>query len=101
LDSIVGVRNVKSHYNAYKQDVMFTFYDNLNGFEEEAWNLCYNEITQKFTTFYSWIPSFSANIDNIFFTFDRNTSKNLSKLGLSNKNSKESFNIVLESNKLK
>ena len=100
LDSIVGVRNVKSHYNAFKQDVMFTFYDNLDGFEEEAWNLCYNEITQKFTTFYSWIPSFSANIDNIFFTFDRNTSKNLSKLGLSNKASTESSSIVVEDVKI-
>lgn len=75
LTPIIGIRNVKTHYNAYKQDIMFTFYDNLYGFEEKVWNICYNEITQKFTTFYSWVPSYSANIDNIYFSFDRNTSK--------------------------
>jgi len=55
---------VKTHYNANKNDVMFTFYDNQYGIEEKVWNLCYNEINQKFITFYSWVPSYSANIDN-------------------------------------
>jgi hypothetical protein len=41
---IIGVRNVKTHYNAFKQDVLFTFYDNLKGFEEKAWNICWNEL---------------------------------------------------------
>jgi hypothetical protein len=43
LTPIIGVRNVKTHYNAFKGDVMFTFYDNLYGFEERVWNICYNE----------------------------------------------------------
>lgn len=76
---IIGIRNVKSHYNAFKKDVMFTFYDDLNIKEEKVWNLCYNEIMQKFTTFYSWIPSYSENINNIFFSFDRETSKKIAK----------------------
>lgn len=76
----LGLRNVKTHYNAYKGDIMFTFYDDINTIEENVWNLCYNEILEKFITFYSWVPSFSANIDNIFFTFDRNTSKNIAQL---------------------
>lgn len=76
----IGLRNVKSHYNAFKKDVMFTFYDDLNIKEEKVWNLCYNEILQTFVTFYSWIPSYSENIDNIFFSFDRNTSKEIAKL---------------------
>lgn len=80
LTPFIGVRNVKTHYNAFKQDIMFTFYDNKDKYEEVVWNLCYNERTGKFTTFYSWLPSFSANIDNIFFTFDRDTSKKLGKL---------------------
>jgi hypothetical protein len=29
LTPIIGVRNVKTVYNAFKHDVMFTFYDNL------------------------------------------------------------------------
>ena len=77
---IIGLRNVKSHYNAFKGDVMFTFYDDINTIEEKVWNLCYNEIQQQFTTFYSWVPSYSANIDNIMFSFDRNTSKVITKL---------------------
>ena len=77
---IIGIRNVKTHYNRFKHDVMFTFYDDINTLEEKAWNLCYNEVLQKFITFYSWIPSYSENIDNIFFSFDRNTSKVITKL---------------------
>lgn len=80
---IIGVRNVKSHYNAFKQDVMFTFYNNTVNHEDTAWNICFNEISMKFVTFYSWIPSYSENIDNIFFSFDRNTSKWISKLATS------------------
>ena len=57
LTPILGVRNVKTVYNAFKHDVMFTFYDNLHGLSEKAWNLCWNEMLGIFTTFYSWIPS--------------------------------------------
>ena len=77
---IIGIRNVKTHYNKFKQDVMFTFYDDINTLEEKAWNICYNEVMQKFVTFYSWIPSYSENIDNIFFSFDRNSSKSITKI---------------------
>lgn len=77
---IIGIRNVKSHYNAFKRDIMFTFYDDLNTLEEKVWNLCYNELQQRFITFYSWVPSYSENIDNIYFSFDRNTSKEITKL---------------------
>lgn len=75
---IIGVRNVKTHYNAYKGDVLFTFYDILDPINERAWNLCWNELSQVFTTFYSWLPSYSENIDNMFFTFNRETSKVIS-----------------------
>ena len=81
LTPIIGVRNVKTHYNANKGDLMFTYYDNTYGFEETVWNLCYNENQKAFVTFYSWLPSYSANIDNVMFTYDRNASKWLAKLG--------------------
>lgn len=97
---IIGVRNVKTHYNANKGDVMFTFYDQKYGFEDKAWNLCYNELTKSFITFYSWLPSYSANIDNIFFTFDRNVSKYITQLGLGNFNSSNKSGIVVDSNVL-
>jgi len=62
----IGLRNVKSHYNKNKGDIMFTFYS-----ETKEWNLCYNENLEKFITLYSWIPSHSANINNVFFSFDK------------------------------
>lgn len=95
---ILGIRNVKTHYNAFKQDVMFTFYDNLYGFEEKVWNICWNEITQIWTTLYSWIPSYSENIYNQYFSFDRNTSKWIAKLGISNSKSSFADGITLNNN---
>lgn len=95
MTPIIGVRNVKGHYNAFKQDVMFTFYDDLYGFEEKVWNICYNEVMQKFVTFYSWVPSYSANIDNIHFSFNRDTSKWISKLASSGSLSTSADGIVL------
>lgn len=96
LEPIIGVRNVKTHYNRFKQDVMFTFYDNLYGFEEKVWNICFNELQQKWITFYSWIPSYSENIYNQYFSFDRNTSKWISKLGISTANNDFSDGITLD-----
>ena len=98
LTPIVGIRNIKTHYNSFKNDIMFTFYDNLSGFEEKVWSLCYNEILQKFTTFYSWIPSYSENIYNQYFSFNRDVSKYIAKLGVSNAKNDFSNGIVLSNN---
>lgn len=98
LDPIIGIRNVKTHYNKYKQDIMFTFYDNLHGFEEKVWNLCYNELQQQWITFYSWVPSYSENINNSFFSFDRNTSKWIAKLGVSHTGNAFSDGVTLANN---
>lgn len=95
---IIGIRNVKTHYNANKNDVMFTFYDQKYGFEDKAWNLCYNEITKSFVTFYSWLPSYSANIDNIFFTFDRSVSKYIVKLGSNDMMSNSKSGLIVSTN---
>lgn len=35
------------------------------------WSLCWNETVGMFQTFYDWIPLESENIDNIYFSFDR------------------------------
>lgn len=69
---IIGFKNVKTHYNAFKKDIIFTFYN-----DDKNWNLCYNEYLQTFTTFYSWTASYSANINNVFLTFDLNDSRNI------------------------
>ena len=91
----LGIRNVKTCYNSYKGDVMFTFYDNTTGFQEKVWNLCYNELLNKFITFYSWVPSFMENINNIPFSFNRDTSKWIAKLGTSHSTSSFADGITL------
>ena len=91
----IGIRNVKTVYNAFKRDVLFTFYDNTYGFEEKVWNLCWNELLQKFITFYSWVPSHMENINNIPFSFDRNTAKWLAKLGTSHSENSFADGITL------
>lgn len=97
-DPILGIRNVKTTYNAFKRDVMFTFYDDLIGTEEKVWNLCYNIPLKKFITFYSWVPSFMASINNIPFSFNRNVSKWIAKLGQTHAENSFSEGIVLSSN---
>ena len=98
LTPMIGIRNVKTVYNAFKHDVMFTFYDNRYGCVETSWNLCWNEILGMFTTFYSWIPGEMVNIDNIPFSFDRTTIKAISKLGVGNHRSDFADGITLTNN---
>lgn len=95
---VIGIRNVKTHFNRFKNDVMFTFYDDTVGFEEKVWNICYNEILNTWVTFYSWVPSYSENIDNMYFSFDRDTSKWIAKLGMSKAGNSFSEGIVLTEN---
>ena len=97
LYPIIGLKNVKTHYNNNKKDVIFTFYDDIYKDEEKVWSLCYNELLGQFITFYSWIPSYSANIDTKFFTFDRNTSKELTLLQKCNYSIPENTGVVVDS----
>lgn len=69
---IIGLKNVKTHFNNYKGDVMFTFYNFVEGKE---WNLCYNERMGKWITRYSWTPLYSENINNIFYSMDKKRSE--------------------------
>ena len=67
---ILGYRNVKTHYNSFKGDVMFTYYN-----DDKIWNICYNEVLGKWVTRYSWTPLLSENIDYSLFSFDLNKAK--------------------------
>ena len=98
LSPMIGIRNVKTFYNAFKHDIMFTFYDNLYGTTEKSWNLCWNEILSLFTTFYSWIPAEMQNIDNIPFSFNRDTVKSIAKLGISDHGNDYSDGVTLTNN---
>ena len=78
---MVALRNVKTHYNAFKGDVMFTFYDTNNIDESNVWNLCYNEILDKWITRYSWTPVSSENINNVYFSFDKESAERSARIG--------------------
>ena len=60
----VGKYVIKTHYNAFKGDIMFTF-----KYGDTKWHICWNELLEKWVTRYSWYPEFSENINNIFYTF--------------------------------
>ena len=56
----------------YINDVFTGVWCDIDHWEEGiVWSLCYNEVLQKWTTFYDWYPVESCNVDNIFFTFDQ------------------------------
>lgn len=93
---MVALRNVKTHYNAHKGDVMFTFYDTTRENVETEWNICYNELIGKWITRYSWTPLSSESINNIYFSFDRDSGKNISMLGYSLEDNPSSEGIVLD-----
>ena len=101
LYPIIGLKDVKTHYNNNKKDIIFTFYDDVYKDEEKVWSLCYNELLGEFVTFYSWVPSYSENIDTQFFTFDRNSSKELSLLNQCNYAIEGNTGILLDTPILK
>lgn len=63
-DTTIKVNTIKTHYNAFKHDILFVF-----KYGNKKWHLCWNEALEKWTTRYSWFPEFSENINNIFYTF--------------------------------
>lgn len=84
----IGATNVRTHYNNFKGDVIFTFY---NG--DDAYSLCYNERMKIWVSRYSWMPLLSANIDNQFYSFDRSAIEKYTKLY---KQTTKKFGIICE-----
>lgn len=97
---ILAVRNVVAHYNTFKQDVMFTFYDLTRSNKEVTWNICFNELMNKWITRYDWIPLTSAGIDNIFFTYDREGARKIAMMSYCNKNKEYAEGLVLSKSEL-
>lgn len=69
--TILTKQNIKTHYNAYKGDLLFCFYNQTG-----SWNICYNERMGIWVTRYSWLPINSENINNQFYTFDLEACQN-------------------------
>jgi len=73
-DKLVNTNFIKTYYNAFKQDLLFVFV-----YGTTSWNLCWNELLDKWVTRYTWFPEFSENINNIFYTFGNNKNHSLAK----------------------
>lgn len=62
--------NVKIHYNMFKHDVIFVFYNNYGAENESKFAITFNEQLNKFISFNDWYPFFSDYINNIYFSTD-------------------------------
>ena len=60
----IGTRDIRTHYNNFKHDVIFSFYK-----DNYALVLCYNELLNIWTSKYSWVPLLSENINNEYYSF--------------------------------
>lgn len=63
--------DIRTHYNSFKGDVMFTWYVPNDDKEIEMCSICYNERQGLWTTRYSWIPLVSENSNGEFYSLQR------------------------------
>jgi hypothetical protein len=56
---------------------MFTYYDVDSVIDEKKWNVCFNEQLSRWITRYDWEPVGSENINNIYFSYDRESPEKL------------------------
>ena len=94
---IIGLRNVKTHYDNFKGDVIFTFYDCTRN-DKVDFNIVFNERINKWITRTSWTPLTSANINNIFITFNKNIANQVALNAYTLKDTEVSEGIVIDSN---
>lgn len=62
-DTKIGSIDIRTHYNIFKGDVIFTWYD-----DKDKYSICYNERQDKWTTRYDWLPLVSENINGEFYS---------------------------------
>ena len=94
---IIGLRNIKTHYDNFKGDVIFTFY-NCTRDENREWNLIYNERMDKWITKTDWTPLASGNINSLFISFDKERAKEISLNAYTLEKTDYSEGIVLNTN---
>lgn len=71
FDIDMSISDVRTHYNAFKGDLMFTWYitKQLEGETiKYLWNICYNERQNVWVTRYGWVPIISENINDSFYS---------------------------------
>lgn len=79
LQPLIGRIILKGHYIQYKGDVIFTLYkyNDSDSNKNELWNICWNENSNLWTTMYSWIPSYTANLRTALVSFNYEDTKDI------------------------
>jgi len=67
----VGKSDVRTHYNSFKGDVIFTWYYTDEEGKEHIYSICYNERQGLWTTKYNWAPMVSENINGDFYSLQK------------------------------
>lgn len=65
-DIAIGEEDVRTHYNSFKGDIIFTWY---NG--DKQISICYNERQQLWVTKYDWVPIVSENNNGEFYSLQK------------------------------
>lgn len=63
----MGSKDIRTHYNGKKGDLMFTWNDKENN---KLYSICYNERQNIWTTTYDWKPIVSENINDEFYSLN-------------------------------
>lgn len=66
----MGRMDIRTHYNAKKGDIMFTWNKKNEADEIELYSICYNERQGIWTTRYDWKPTVSDNINDAFYSLN-------------------------------
>ena len=66
----MGSKDIRTHYNGKKGDLMFTWDDTENN---ELYSICYNERQNIWTTRYDWKPIVSENINDEFYSLNKDS----------------------------
>lgn len=66
----MGLKDIRTHYNAKKGDLMFTWDDKNSN---SLYSICYNERQNIWTTKYDWKPVVSENINDSFYSLNTNS----------------------------
>lgn len=72
LNIEMGKTDIRTHYNAKKGDLMFTW-NKINKLTNqiELYSICYNERFDKWITRYDWKPIVSENINDEFYSLNK------------------------------
>lgn len=77
----INESDVRTHYNSFKGDVIFTWYYIDHEGNKQDFSICFNERQSLWTTRYDWIPIISENANGEFYSLQYGDNSN-GKVGI-------------------